>query len=114
MLTLKGLSMSPTSLTCTATCWPNGKGVSSAFLDYLQVMLGVSTFADEWVRMGGVFKVPEGAEGYASSLTRVRPGRCSGTALPRASTTWGSTSSRPRKRPDSSRAVGIEASDEGA
>jgi hypothetical protein len=30
-------------------------------LDYLQGMLGRSTFANEWVTMAGIFKVPEGA-----------------------------------------------------
>jgi hypothetical protein len=37
------------------------EGRRERVLDYLQGMLGVSTFANEWVRMSGVFRVPERA-----------------------------------------------------
>lgn len=38
-----------------------GEGSKERILDYLQGMLGRTTFANEWVGMSGVFKVPEGA-----------------------------------------------------
>ena len=38
-----------------------GEGRKERILDYLQGMLGRSTFANEWVKMSGIFKVPEGA-----------------------------------------------------
>lgn len=36
-------------------------GQKERILDYLQGMLGRSSIANEWVKMSGVFKVPEGA-----------------------------------------------------
>jgi hypothetical protein len=38
-----------------------GEGGKERILDYLQGMLGRSTFTNEWVQMSGIFKVPEGA-----------------------------------------------------
>jgi hypothetical protein len=38
-----------------------GEGGKERILDYMQGMLGRPTFANEWVQISGVFKVPEGA-----------------------------------------------------